>query len=60
MLFDLDGTLVDTMDLIVRSYQVAFREVLGTSDAESAFLALIDAQEASRAGAGTATQGEVA
>lgn len=30
VLFDLDGTLVDTMDLIVRSYQVAFREVLGT------------------------------
>lgn len=29
MLFDLDGTLADTIPLIVASYQHAFREVLG-------------------------------
>lgn len=30
VLFDLDGTLIDTTDLIYRSYQHAFRTVLGT------------------------------
>lgn len=30
ILFDLDGTLIDTTDLIFRSYQHAFRDVLGT------------------------------
>lgn len=29
VLFDLDGTLVDTVPLIVESYRVAFRDVLG-------------------------------
>lgn len=29
VVFDLDGTLVDTVDLIVASYQHAFRQVLG-------------------------------
>ena len=31
LVFDLDGTLVDTIGLIVASYQHAFRTVLGLS-----------------------------
>ncbi len=41
VLFDLDGTLVDTMDLIVRSYQVAFREVLGQEVSEESVRPLV-------------------
>lgn len=35
VVFDLDGTLVDTIDLIVASYQHAFREVLGEEQDEA-------------------------
>jgi len=31
-IFDLDGTLADTVDLIVESYQYAFRTVIGTEE----------------------------
>ena len=31
VLFDLDGTLADTVDLIVSSYEHALQEVLGAS-----------------------------
>ncbi|MGV1008227.1 MAG: HAD family hydrolase [Dermatophilaceae bacterium] len=34
VLFDLDGTLVDTVELIVQSYQHAFRSVLGAEQPE--------------------------
>jgi len=34
VVFDLDGTLVDTIDLIVASYQHAFRKVLGAEQDE--------------------------
>lgn len=36
ILFDLDGTLADTIPLIIASYQHAFREVLGQEIAEAA------------------------
>lgn len=36
ILFDLDGTLADTIPLIIASYQHAFREVLGREVAASA------------------------
>lgn len=36
ILFDLDGTLADTIPLIIASYQHAFRQVLGQEIAEAA------------------------
>lgn len=36
ILFDLDGTLADTIPLIIASYQHAFRQVLGQEVAEAA------------------------
>ena len=35
VVFDLDGTLVDTIGLIVASYQHAFTSVLGREEARS-------------------------
>ena len=41
MLFDLDGTLADTIGLIVASYNHAFREVMGTERDEAEIRAWI-------------------
>ena len=41
LVFDLDGTLVDTIGLIVASYQHAFRTVLGHEEDEARIRAWI-------------------
>jgi pyrophosphatase PpaX len=41
VVFDLDGTLVDTINLIVASYQHAFRTVLGREEDEARIRAWI-------------------
>jgi pyrophosphatase PpaX len=41
VVFDLDGTLVDTINLIVSSYQHAFRSVLGHEEDEARIRAWI-------------------
>ena len=39
VLFDLDGTLADTLDLILRSFRYTMRRHLGTEPRTDAFLA---------------------